>query len=126
MLQADTCPSQSRCSLLRCSASAALRVVSRSLTVRRRQVRWALGNASEDGAANFGLPMRIEPFRNSKDDDWGCVAARVAARGHKHCMYSLASHHAQGLELLARDIGRAVAMWQTNQWAHVSAHAVMD
>ncbi len=50
------------------------------------QVRWALGNASEDGAANFGLPMRIEPFRNSKDDDWGCVAARRCAQVVAGCV----------------------------------------
>jgi len=54
------------------------------------QVRWALGNASEDGAANFGLPMRIEPFRNSKDDDWGCVAARRSAQVGAGCVCSFA------------------------------------
>ena len=43
------------------------------------QVRWALGNAQQDGAANFGLPMRVEPFRNSKDEDWGCAAAAPRA-----------------------------------------------
>ena len=50
------------------------------------QVRWALGNASEDGAANFGLPMRIEPFRNSKDDDWGCAAAQRCAQVGAGCV----------------------------------------
>ena len=41
------------------------------------QVRWSLSNAQEDGVANFGMPMRIEPFRNSKDDDWGCVCRPI-------------------------------------------------
>lgn len=36
-------------------------------------VRWALSTCQLDGAANFGMPMRVEPFQNSKGDDWGCA-----------------------------------------------------
>lgn len=36
-------------------------------------VRWALSTCQLDGAANFGMPMRVEPFENSKGEEWGCA-----------------------------------------------------
>lgn len=40
-------------------------------------VRWALSTCQLDGAANFGMPMRVEPFQNSKGEDWGFVVSFV-------------------------------------------------
>lgn len=39
--------------------------------------RWAMSVGQLDGAANFGLPMRIEEYFHEDGDEWGFIVSII-------------------------------------------------
>ena len=73
-------------------------------------VRWALSACAQDGASNFGLPMRVEPFHNTEGDDWGCAADAHSQRPFK-----------PGVRM-----SLSTPRWHCNGWASVTRSHVLS